>query len=135
MTLGLSHLRPKKFSQPLRSTGLMNLLQSQLVTLLSFINQVPHAANPAASSGSLVGQTCAKEYCNTSKPGAAMSKCGPAPQAGFSLGQKLVPFNTNVVVTPENPCTLLVPVTFQHFPHPLDIQSPPPKLAEMAAAP
>lgn len=135
VTVGLSHFRLKKFSHPLRSVGLMKRLQLQLLTSLFPINQFPHAANPAASSGSLVGHSWAKENCNTSKPGAAMSKCGPFAQAGFSLGQKFVPFNTIVVFTPEYPTTLLVPVTFQHLPHPLDIQYPPPKLAEIAAAP
>jgi len=113
----------------------MKRLQSQLSTFWSFINQLPQAAKPAASSGSLSGQVLASENCKTSNPGAAMSKCGPAAHLGFSLGQKLLPFNTSVEVTPEYPGTLLVAVTFQHFPHPLDIQSPPPKLSEMAAVP
>jgi hypothetical protein len=91
--------------------------------------------SPAASSGSLLEQVFANENAKTSNPGAAMSKCGPRAHAGFSLGQKFVPFKTTVVFTPENPGTLLVAVTFQHLPHPLDIQFPPPKLSEMAAVP
>jgi hypothetical protein len=77
---------------------------------------------PAISSGSLWGHVLANENSKTSNPGAAMSKWGPNPHMGFSLGQKFVPFNTRVVDTPEKPGTLLVPVTFQHLPHPLDIQ-------------
>ena len=90
---------------------------------------------PAASSGSLWGHVFENENSRTSNPGAAMSKCGPRAHAGFSFGQKFVPFKTTVVCTPENPGMLLVPVTFQHLPHPLDIQFPPPKLSEIAAVP
>ena len=91
--------------------------------------------SPAASSDSLQGHVCASENFKTSNPGAAMSKCGPSTHKGFSLGQKFVAFKTTIVLTLEYPGTLLVPVTFEHLPHPLDIQFPPLKLSEMAAVP
>lgn len=114
----------------------MNWEQSQLTSGSGLsMSQVPHAANPAASSGSTWGQVFESEYANTSNPGAAMSKCGPAPHRGLTSGQKFVPFRTIVVVTPAYPGALLVPVTFQHFPHPSAIQFPPPRLEDIAAAP
>jgi len=133
----LSHLREKKFSHPARSTGSLNRLQLQFSSgSAESINHLPHAANPDDSAASRSAQVLAKLYSVTSKPGAEISKCGLlCEHMTLPGGQKFVPFNTRVVSTPSYPGALLVPVTFQHFPHPSASQLPPPSPWEMAAVP
>jgi len=75
-TRGLSQPRERKFSQPARNIGSVKRSHSQKSFGSSEeILQYPQDSKPAFSLGSSLLQSLDKLYCNTSNPGAAISKC------------------------------------------------------------